>query len=67
MLNYPQITKVDNEVVKYSTKQSPELEYTISDIWYPDMVENTVKCTMTLKNGEEYKASKTLLFGKASS
>lgn len=67
MLNYPQITKIDNEVVKYSTKQSPELEYTISDIWYPDMVENTVKCTMTLKNGEEYKASKTLLFGKASS
>lgn len=67
MLNFPDIGGKTGIDIKHSTGYVPELKYTIANTWYPDISNNTINCTLTLKSGEEYRATKTLLFGKANS
>lgn len=71
MINYPDIKESDYEGlpkrITYSQGVSTQLKYNISDVWYPNISENTLSCSIILKNGLSYKASKELIFGKANS
>lgn len=68
MLNFPykSISNTGTNIT-YSTGLTPSLKYTISDTWYPSIANNTITCKLQMNSGEEYKASKSLLFGKANS